>query len=176
MERTSISPVARRETKWKPGQSGNPSGRPKGSLNRTSALFNDRVCAQLPELIDALIKSGLAGEAWAMDIIAKRLWPIRRGAPMPISLPPVNTIDEIPHLLEAISHQVESGEISAEEGSSIALLADYRRIAMESTTVIREMMQRLVALEESMAGDRRVPGQPGTINVQRIEHAHHPAE
>lgn len=70
---------------FQPGQSGNPAGRPKGSVNKNLALLRDAVEKVLPLVVDR----ALAGDAEAQKLILERglpkLKPVE--APMEFTLP-----------------------------------------------------------------------------------------
>ncbi len=61
--------------KWKPGQSGNPAGRPPGSISAEKALIrelkNNR--EKLQEIVAALIKRAANGDSKSWEIISKYL-------------------------------------------------------------------------------------------------------
>ena len=78
------------ETRWKPGQSGNPNGRPKGaatSFERVLEQELDRQVAGDPRLGDegrisrrrrlvrALLAAVERGDSWAVRLAFERVWP-----------------------------------------------------------------------------------------------------
>lgn len=48
-------------SKFKPGQSGNPAGRPKGALNKTTLMAKALVEGQAEAILDRAIKNALLG-------------------------------------------------------------------------------------------------------------------
>ena len=74
---------------FQPGQSGNPSGRPKGSVNKNLALLRDAVEKVLP----LVVERALAGDADAQKLILERGLPKLKpvDAPMEFTLPEEGT-------------------------------------------------------------------------------------
>lgn len=72
---------------FQPGQSGNPAGRPKGSVNRNLAMLRDAVEKVLPLVVDR----ALAGDAEAQKLILERGLPKFKPveAPMEFTLPEI---------------------------------------------------------------------------------------
>ncbi len=74
-------------TAWKPGQSGNPDGRPPGTgeIAKLRAVISERV----PELLAALIDRALAGDTAAARLLLERSMAPYKGIepPQAIDLP-----------------------------------------------------------------------------------------
>lgn len=68
--------------KWKPGQSGNPKGRPKGAREKRLKwmLSHERA------LQERVVNDALNGNQRAMQIIADRLWPRLRTQAAPVAI------------------------------------------------------------------------------------------
>lgn len=81
-----IPPV---ETRWRPGESGNPNGRPKGSKTSFERILEqelDRLVAGDPDLdggritrrrrlVRALLSAVERGDPWAVRLAFERIWP-----------------------------------------------------------------------------------------------------
>lgn len=92
--------------KFKPGESGNPAGRPKGSVNRQLAELR----AAADRVLPLVVEKALAGDADAQKLILDRALP--RTKPMspaePFSLPEEGLLDQV----QAVLRQVADGELS----------------------------------------------------------------
>ena len=61
------------ETRWKPGQSGNPGGRPKGMLNFAKALSDALTEETLAAICASLAAKAMEGDMSAIKEVADRL-------------------------------------------------------------------------------------------------------
>ena len=60
---------------FKPGQSGNPSGRPKGSLNTTTEAAKAVLVKHTPELIEKAVQMALDGNETMLKVLIERILP-----------------------------------------------------------------------------------------------------
>ena len=93
-------------SKFKPGESGNPSGRPKGSPNRQLAELREAADKVFP----LVVQRALDGDAEAQRLILDRALP-RMKAVTPsevFNLPEGDLLDQI----QALLRQVANGELS----------------------------------------------------------------
>ncbi len=72
---------------FQPGQSGNPSGRPRGSLNRTTLAAQTLLDGEAEKLTRKAVEMALAGDPAALRICIDRVLPPRRDRPVSIYLP-----------------------------------------------------------------------------------------
>lgn len=92
--------------KFKPGESGNPAGRPKGSINRQLRALREAADKVLP----LVVEKALAGDADAQRLILDRALPrVRPMSPAePFTLPEGDLLDQV----QAVLRQVADGEMS----------------------------------------------------------------
>src|SRR5260370_41064183 len=77
------------------GTSGNPSGRPLGSRNQATVLMESLLEGQAEQLIQKTIKLAMAGDMNAMRLCLERVIPPRKDRPIQLSLPPIETVQQI---------------------------------------------------------------------------------
>lgn len=136
-----------KSTRFKPGQSGNPSGSRSGSRAKALLALDALGEGAAEEIIAAMVEKAKAGDAVAARTILDRVWPARKGARIAFELPTVASADELPAAIAAISRQVAEGEISPDEGATIVSLLEAHRKAIETG----ELAARVAALEERMS-------------------------
>ena len=75
--------------KFKKGQSGNPSGKPKGARNKTSLMCEKLMAGDAEDVAMAVIDQAKNGDMQAAKLILDRLVPARKGRPVRVTLPEV---------------------------------------------------------------------------------------
>ena len=137
-----------KDTRFKPGQSGNPQGRPAGSRSKVLVALDALGEGEAENIVKAQIEKAKGGDSVAARTILDRVWPPRKGARLQFDLPEVKRADQLPGAIAAINRQAADGEISPDEAALIVGLLDAQRKAIETN----ELAERLAALEERMAG------------------------
>lgn len=125
---------------WKPGESGNPNGRPAG----TTLLGKLRTKHQgdIEDIFDALITLAKDGDTAAAQIIMSRMLPPVR----PVSEPVMLDLPDgsYPAKAEAVVQAVSEGRVSPPDAK--LLLDAIQTVAQLST--LSQLEERLAALEE----------------------------
>lgn len=131
-------------------------GRPKGTRNRVTLLVEQMLEGEAEALTEKLIDKGLNGSTEAMKIIFGIMAPARKDRLVEMSMPKIESLEDLVSAHGFIIRSVTKGEISPSEGHSIAALLDLRRRAVESI----QIEERLLAIEARL-GDQ---GQGGHHN------------
>jgi hypothetical protein len=131
------------ESQFKPGESGNPNGRPAGSRNKATRALDALADGEADAIVRAMIDKAKGGDAVAAKTILDRVWPPRKGARFAFTLPSISTLAEMPAAIEAINRQVADGDLAPEEGAVIVGLVEAQRRTLETS----EITARLDALE-----------------------------
>ena len=144
---------------FKPGECGNPAGRPKGSVNKQLQMLREAADQILP----VLIEKALAGDMEAAKLILDRGIPKMKpvSAPESISLPAGGLLDQMRALLQ----QVASGEVSASAaGEMLALMDSALHIVNKSkqtgieagrTPQPRQVNSTYLSVLQAKAGERQ---------------------
>jgi len=135
---------------WKPGESGNPRGKPKGARNRATLMVLSLMEAGAREITLAVVSAAKAGDLTAAKMVIERLAPPMRERPIAIDLPDIQSAQGIAVAQAAILQSAASGEITPSEAATLAGVVEMRRRALET----EELERRIVALEESAAPAR----------------------
>lgn len=127
---------------WKPGQSGNPNGRPPGvsEVGRLRAAISEH----LPEIIAQLVEKALGGDTQAARLLLERVLPPVKAieATVELDLPEGATLTEQG---DAIVRAVAAGSLAP--GQAGALLTGLGSIARLKE--VDELTKRLEALEKA---------------------------
>lgn len=135
------------DTRFKPGQSGNPNGRKAGSRSKVLLALDILGEGEAEAIVLKMVDKAKEGDATAARTILDRVWPIRKGTRVPFNLPTVATADDLPGAIAAVTRQVADGEISPDEGAAVVTLLEAHRKAIETN----ELANRIAALEERMS-------------------------
>ncbi|HQT88424.1 MAG TPA: DUF5681 domain-containing protein [Acidiphilium sp.] len=135
---------------FKPGQSGNPAGRPAGSRNAALVALDQIAEGAAPALLDVLVKAGMAGDTQAARLVLERAWPIRKGRAITLDLPPVIDAAGVRAAMARITKAAASAEITPDEAQALAALVEGQRRAIET----QELEQRISAIETKLGKDK----------------------
>src|SRR4051794_23916370 len=135
-----------KDTRFKPGQSGNPNGRPQGSRSKALVALDALAEGEAEDIVKAMIEKAKGGDSVAGRTILERVWPLRKGARLQFDLPDITAAADLPGAIAAVNRQVADGEISPDEGALVVGLIEAHRKAIETT----ELAVRVAALEERL--------------------------
>jgi hypothetical protein len=131
---------------FRAGQSGNPTGKAKGTRNRASRLAELIQDADADAIAQSVIGAAVAGDMTAARLVLDRLAPIRRGAPITFTLPPITTEADAVTAMGGVLAAVAGGEITPEEGQAVAGLIG----SFLDTVKVNDHAERLRAIEERL--------------------------
>ncbi len=138
-------------TAYSPGKSGNPAGKPRGAKNRV-LLALDRVGADNAQaILEVAVEAARSGDLRAVELILSRAWPARKGRPVSLALPLVQTAADLPGALAAVVAAVTAGDVTLEEGQAVAAILEAQRRGIE----LADHERRLEALEARTQESRR---------------------
>ena len=132
---------------FKPGQSGNPAGKKKGTRNKTTLAVEALIEGEAETLGRKTIELALAGDTTALRMCLDRVCPLRKGAPVTIDLPAhLTTAQDVAEAISLVVQAVANGEISPDEGGVVSGILETRRKAIETV----DLENRLTALEQGL--------------------------
>jgi hypothetical protein len=125
--------------RWKPGQSGNPSGRTTGS--GAVGKLRAAISGQVPDILAAMTEKALAGDVQAARLLLERVIPPMKPEEQaqPLALPEGSLTDQGRAVLDAVS----AGELAPSQGA--ALLGAIGTLARVAE--IDDLARRIEALE-----------------------------
>jgi Family of unknown function (DUF5681) len=129
--------------KFKPGQSGNPAGRPKQIVTATD--LRKRLADDMPEIIQTLITMAKSGDTQAIKIILDRTHPPVKAQALPVNIPTDGTLVEQGN---AVIQATLSGQIPPDIGAQLitALSNQGKLVDLE------ELSDRLRRIEKQLDG------------------------
>jgi hypothetical protein len=130
--------------RWKPGESGNPKGKPPGSgeLQRLRAS----IAADVPEILAGLVAAAKGGDVQAAKVILERIFPAVKPVEQTqeIDLPEGGTLTAQGR---AVLSAVADGELAPGQGAQLlAAIGSLARV-----TEIDDLTQRIEKLETANA-------------------------
>lgn len=130
-------------SRFKPGQSGNPNGKPRGTKH-VSTKLRDAIAGDLHAIVAALIEKAKNGDTGAASLLFSRTLPPLRPQSDPVDAElPGNTPDE---RAESVIHAALAGKISPTAATEIiGLLTQQCRIKE-----IGELSERLERIENAL--------------------------
>ena len=133
--------------KFRKGQSGNPSGKPKGCRNATTILFDDLLKDNAKDLIEKAIEMAKGGDGPALRLCIDRLAPARKDRPVWFDLPEMNEARDAVNASAAIVAAVAGGDLTPSEAAELSKVVDSYARTLQAV----EFEERLSKLEKVVA-------------------------
>jgi hypothetical protein len=132
-----------RKPRGRPFERGNP-GRPPGSKNKTTRLAEQLAADQTEQLVQKVLELARAGNMAALRMVLDRVWPPRKGQPVDVLMPPINTSEDVLPAIASIWTAIRQGALTPDEAGALCLVAE------RSMAVITqgEILKRIELLEK----------------------------
>ena len=131
-------------SKFRPGKSGNPNGRPQGSRNKATLAVEALLDGQSEALTQKAVEMALTGDMQALKLCLERICPPRKDRPVTFALSEMSSSKDAVNAMAGILEAVAAGEITPDEANRIAGIIEVYRKTLETT----ELETRLQALEK----------------------------
>lgn len=128
---------------FKPGQSGNPAGRPKGSKHKTTLIVEALLEEGARDVVQAVLQAARDGDISACRVVLERILPPIKERPIELMLPDTSTAKGISLASQCVLDAVADGGLTPNEGKVLSDLVEARRKALET----QELESRIAALE-----------------------------
>ena len=132
--------------RWKPGQSGNPAGRPLGSRNKASIAVESLFLNEQERLSRKCIKLALKGNMQALKLCIERICPVRKDTPIRVQLPRVQSVEDATKLTTSLIDKVTSGELTPSQGELLSRMIEKHIKVLQ----LNDLEARLQQLEERL--------------------------
>jgi hypothetical protein len=130
--------------RFRPGVSGNPSGKPKGTRHKVTQLAEKLMQDDAENIVSAVLMAARNGDMTAARLVLDRIIPARRDNPVSFALPEIASAAEAASTLGAILNAVANGELTPSEADQISKLVDIYVRALEAN----DFEVRLKAIEK----------------------------
>src|SRR5262249_38332602 len=157
-------------------ESGNPAGRPRGIVNRATALAQTLLSERAEGIARKVIALAEEGDMAAIRVCMERLVPPVKHQPVARELPPLeNAVDSV-EAMARIAAAVAAGDLTAAEAAELATVVNVYVGALAS----KAFEERLTALEKGTygtpdVGTPYVPGLPPSATTPGPEACSHAA-
>lgn len=131
---------------FKTGESGNPSGRPKGSLNKTTLALQALLDDEAESVTRKAIEMALGGDITAIRLVLERILPPRKDRPVNVDIRHLETAQDITQAVSGIFDAVTCGDITPLEAKALTSIVDDIRKSIET----QELEQRLLSIEQKL--------------------------
>ena len=128
---------------FQPGVSGNPSGRPKGALNKATIILQQLIDGEGELVVKKALELAKGGDGTALRLIMDRLIPPRKDKIIEFKLPQINSGQDASVAMAQVIEGVSTGELTPQEGDSLAKLIESAARLVE----ISLLEARVAALE-----------------------------
>ena len=140
-----ISPAkTKKKQTFKPGQSGNPYGRPHGSRNKATLALEALLDGEGEAVTRKAIEKALEGDTAALRLCLERIYPPRKSRPIALALPKIETPDDISKAQGTVIGAMAVGDITPEEANVVAGVLEAKRRSIETC----EIEARMTVLEQ----------------------------
>lgn len=132
-----------KETKFQPGQSGNPTGRPKGKPLKITQL-RKAIEEKADDILQAVINAAIDGDMQACKMLLDRITPTLKPQALPVFLPIVDSLSEQGN---EIIKATMGGLIPPDIGSQLITALSNQGKLVD----LQEMAKRLKRIEKQLA-------------------------
>ena len=115
---------------FRPGQSGNPAGRPRGSRNRSTIAAESLLEGEAEALTRKAVELALAGDTTALRLCIERLVPPRKDRLIEFAVPTITSAHDAAKAISAVLAAVAEGRITPAEEAAVAGLVEACRRAI----------------------------------------------
>lgn len=129
------------------GQSGNPSGRPRGSKNRKTRAAELLLESESEALTRKAVEMALAGDALALRLCLDRIMAPRRDRTVAVALPPIRGAADLADAMTALTAAAADGLLAPAEAFELARTIEIFARAIATTA----LASRVTQLEDAYA-------------------------
>ncbi len=134
-------------SRFQPGQSGNPAGKPKGTRHRATEMIETLMAGDADAIARSVVNKAIDGDMTAARLVLDRIAPPRKGRSVTLDLPQINGLSDLAMAQGVVIKAVAEGDISPEEATDISRVLEATGTSIER----RDLETRIAALEATHA-------------------------
>ncbi len=123
--------------RFRKGSSGNPKGRPPGSVNRATRAAALLLDGEAEALVRKAVELALAGDPVALRLCLDRTVAPRRGRPVELALPPLADARDLAAAIAAVAGAATEGRITPDEAVALAQMMESFTRTLDAAHVER---------------------------------------
>ena len=125
------------------GKSGNPNGRPKGSLNKATLAIKNLFEGESQEIGRKAIEMAKNGDMQAIKLVIERVFAPKKENSLNLEISQINNSSSLVNAGNDILQEIANGNITIGQGKELFLILESMRKNIE----IEDIEKRLTALE-----------------------------
>ena len=134
-----------RKGQFPKGISGNPTGRPKGSKDRRTAILRDLLEPHADALIKKAVALGKAGDVQALRLCLERLLPPLKAEITPVFVPALDSASGLANQGRVVLGAVASGALAPDSAVTLMQILTAQARIIE----VDELERRIAAMESN---------------------------
>ncbi|MFT3986301.1 DUF5681 domain-containing protein [Aestuariivirga sp.] len=134
---------AKQDSRFQPGQSGNPAGRPSGSRNKATLAAEKLLDGETEALTRKAVEMALEGDGQALRLCLERILPPRKSRPIRLDIGNISGVESLVAASAKVLEALGSGDITPDEARDVSAVIENVGAAIER----RELEQRIARLE-----------------------------
>jgi hypothetical protein len=96
-------------------------------------------------LVQKTVELAHAGDVSCLRMLLDRFWPARKGQPVNVVMPPINSSQDLFPAIASIWTAIREGRLTPDEASALSIVIDRSVQAIE----LHDVIKRIAALEEA---------------------------
>jgi Family of unknown function (DUF5681) len=129
--------------KFRPGESGNPSGKPPGTRHKLTLAAEILLDGEAEALTRKAIDLALEGDTTALRLCLERIVPPRKSRKVAFDLPKIQKAEDLLPAFAAVVAAMGAGDLALDEAATVVGVLEAKRKAIETV----DIEKRLAALE-----------------------------
>jgi hypothetical protein len=121
------------------GQSGNPTGRPRGIRNKVTVAVEGLMGKYGEQVAARMVKRAMDGDVGVARLILDRIAPVRRGRAVHLKIGEIGDAASVMNVHAALLTEVAAGRLTPEEAEPFSAMLGAHLKAIETTDIDRRL-------------------------------------